>query len=105
MAKQEEHVYGEVDNATDLRKIFGEIRDDVAGASSRDELTKLYRRAEYLITLTYAPSWKDKFGDKVDDLRKVAESEFSKTAHGINQRAQQIGTDADYDEKWGDGTK
>ena len=28
--------------------------------------------------------------------------EFRKTARKINDRARQIGTEADYDEKWGD---
>jgi hypothetical protein len=31
----------------------------------------------------------------------VAEDEFTKTAEKINQRATQIGTEADYHEKWG----
>ena len=53
----DEHVYGAVDNASDLRKIFAAIRDDVAQAKTREELTKLFRRAEYLITLTYSPAW------------------------------------------------
>jgi hypothetical protein len=31
----------------------------------------------------------------------VGEEEFQKTARKINRRAGQIGTEADYDEKWG----
>ena len=64
-------------------------------------LTELYRRAGYLITLTHAPSWKEKFGDEADDLRRAAEAEFATTARAINRRAEAIGTEADYDEKWG----
>ena len=37
----------------------------------------------------------------VDVARKVGKEEFGKTARKINRRAAQIGTDADYDEKWG----
>lgn len=69
---------------------------------SRDALTELHKRAGYLITLTHAPSWKEKFGDEAKELRKEAEKEFASTARKINRRAKEIGTDADYDEKWGD---
>jgi len=97
----EEHVYGEVDNEADLRRIFAEIRRDVAQVTSREELTKLYRRAEYLITLTFSPAWQKKFGPMVEELRRVSEGEFRATARAINQRASEIGTEADYDETWG----
>src|SRR5688572_8609020 len=98
---RERRVYGEVENKTDLKEIFSAIRDDVDQAKSREGLTELYKRAGYLITLTQAPSWEKKFGDDADDLRGVAEGEFGTTARKINRRAQAIGTDADYDEKWG----
>ena len=75
---------------------------DVEEADLRSELTELYRRAGYLITLTNASSWEKKYGDDIDDIRKTAEDEFKKTARKINSRAEKIGTDADYDEKWGD---
>jgi hypothetical protein len=101
MAK-DTHIYGEVDNKTDLKKVFSEIRDDVEKADSRPALTELYRRAGYLITLTNASSWEKKFGDEIDDIRDTAEEEFSKTARKINRRAEEVGTDANYDEKWGD---
>jgi hypothetical protein len=101
----EEHVYGEVDNEADLRRIFAEIRRDVAQAANREELTKLYRRAEYLITLTFSPAWKKKFGPNVGELRRVAEEEFSATARAVNQRASEIGTAADYHETWGGDSK
>jgi hypothetical protein len=96
------HVYGEIDNKTDLKHVFGEIRDDVDNARSRETLTELHRRAGYLITLTHAPSWREKFGDRADGLREEAEQEFATTARKINRQAEKIGTDADYDEKWGD---
>ena len=95
--------YGEVNSEGDLREIFVDIRGDVASADSRDELTRLYRRAEYLIALTFAPAWQKKFGDRVEALRRVAESEFAMVARDTNQRAAEIGTAADYDEAWGPG--
>jgi hypothetical protein len=97
------HIYGEVHSKTGMKRVFLEIRHDVERARSRPALTELYKRAGYLITLTYAPSWEEKFGRGAASLRKVGEEEFRKTAHRINRRAAQIGTEADYDEKWGKG--
>ena len=99
---QGRQIYGEIDNRTDMQKVFTAIRGDVEEARSRADLTELYRRAGYLITLTYAPSWEEKFGREATSLRKVGEEEFRKTARKINRRAEQIGTEANYDEKWGD---
>lgn len=99
---EDQHVYGEVNNKTDLRQLFQEIRKDVDHANERSELTELYRRAGYMITLSYAPSWEKKFGDDAEELRDVAEDEFARTARKINQQAEEIGTDADYDEAWGE---
>ena len=101
MAK-DTHIYGEVDNKTDLKNVFSEIRQDVENAGSQSDLTELYRRAGYLITLTNASSWEKKFGDEIDDIREVAEEEFATTARKINRRAEEIGTHANYDEKWGE---
>jgi hypothetical protein len=94
-------VYGHINGEPDMRRVFKEIRQDVAQASSRQVLTELYRRAGYLITLTYAPSWAEKFGSGARQLRAVAEEEFRTTAHSINRRAEAIGTEADYHETWG----
>ena len=55
------HIYGEVTSKTSLKKIFQEIRRDVDEAKSRPTLTELYKRAGYLITLTHAPAWEEKF--------------------------------------------
>jgi hypothetical protein len=102
MATATRQIYGEVNSMTGLRKIFAEIRRDVREAKSRPALTELYRRAGYLITLTHAPSWEKKFGKDATKLRAVGEEEFRKTAHAINRRAAQIGTEPDFDETWGD---
>jgi hypothetical protein len=101
MAK-DKHIYGEVDSKTDMKEVFSEIRKDVEGAKSRSELTELYRRAGYLITLTNASSWEKKFGDEIDDIRDTAEEEFAKTARKINNQAEKIGENANYDDKWGE---
>lgn len=98
---QNRHVYGEVSSKTDLKHVFQAIRGNVGQARSRQSLTELYKRAGYLITLTHAPSWRESFGRKASDLRRTAEDEFSTTARKINRQARAIGTDANYDEKWG----
>ena len=95
------HIYGEVNSKTGMRQVFTDIRRDVASAGSRPALTELYKRAGYLITLTHAPSWEEKFGRGAASLRKVGEEEFRKTARKINRRAVKIGTEADYDDNWG----
>jgi hypothetical protein len=95
-------IYGHINSQTGLRKVFTEIRRDVEEARSRPSLTELYKRAGYLITLTHAPSWQEKFGKDATKLREVGEEEFRKTARMINRRAAAIGTEADYDDKWGD---
>ena len=97
----DEHVYGEVENESDLRRIFAAIREDVSRTTTREDLTRLYRRAEYLVTLTFSPAWQNKFGDSIEELRRVAKAEFATTARAINQRAAEIGTEPDYDESWG----
>jgi hypothetical protein len=95
------HIYGEVNSKTGMRQVFTDIRRDVASAGSRPALTELYKRAGYLITLTHAPSWEEKFGRGAASLRKVGEEEFRKTARKINRRAVKIGTEADYDDNLG----
>jgi hypothetical protein len=100
---QDRHIYGEVDSKTDLERIFREIRKDVDDAKSRPSLTELYKRAGYLITLTYAPSWDEKFGRDAKGLRETARQQFKTTARRINSRAKAVGTEPDYDETWGKG--
>jgi hypothetical protein len=95
------HIYGKVNSKTGLRRIFTEIRRDVASARSRPALTELYKRAGYLIALTHAPSWEEKFGNRAKALRQAGEEEFRKTAKKVNRRAAQIGAEANFDEKWG----
>ena len=99
---EDRHIYGEVNSKTGLKRVFLDIRHDVENARSRPALTELYKRAGYLITLTHAPSWREKFGSKASRLRKVAEDEFTVTARKVNRRASEIDVEPDYDERWGD---
>jgi hypothetical protein len=95
------NVYGWVDRRTDLKDVFLDIRRDVDQAKSRQRLTELYKRAGYLITLTQAPSWQHQLDAQAAKLRQTAEREFATTARQINRRAETIGDEGDYDEKWG----
>lgn len=90
-------IYGEIDSKTDMKNVFLAIRKDVERAKSRPALTELYKRAGYLITLTHAPSWKERFGNEARKLRDVGEEAFATTARKINSRAKEIGAKADYD--------
>jgi hypothetical protein len=64
------HIYGEIENKTGMKRVFMAIRRDIEGADSRPALTELYKRAGYLIALTHAPSWQQKFGkDALDAAR------------------------------------
>ena len=91
---------GEINSKTDLERIFTEIRDDVDEAKSRPDLTELYRRASYLITLAHTPIWDQRLGKEAKRFRDVGKEEFKKTVREINRRAEEIGTDADYDAEW-----
>ena len=100
---EDRHIYGTVNSKTGMKRVFGDIRRDIEDAKSRAALTELYKRAGYMIALTYAPSWEEKFGRDAGTLRRVGQDEFRKTARKINRRAEAIGTDADYHEQWGSG--
>ena len=98
---QNRNVSGEVGSEIDLRRTFEDIREDVSRAESGPALAELYRRAWYLITLTYAPPWGEKFDERGENLRRIAEREFQETARMISHRAAQLGTKVDYHETWG----
>lgn len=104
MARTEDrsHVYGEVDSPGDLRKINRQIREEMDSVRTREQLTELKRRSDYLCTLAKAPAWKDKFGARIDQIQKVAMEEDHKTTDHANAVARRHGWDADYD-PWGEG--
>jgi hypothetical protein len=93
------HTDGEV-NKIDLHRIFREIREDVADVTSREALTELYKQAGYYITLTHATPIDEKIDRTIKTQRGIAEREFARTVHKINQRAKKIGTEADFNESW-----
>ena len=104
MARTQEdtHIYGAVNSLEDLRRINREIRREMDEVTHQAQLTELKKRSDYLCTLAEAPSWQEKFGRAAPRLRAVGAEEFRRTAHKINRRAAHIGTEANFDEKWGD---
>ena len=52
-----------------------------------------------MITLTHASPIDEK-SENSGSRRKVAESEFARTVHEINQQAKKIGLEANYSESW-----
>jgi hypothetical protein len=96
-------VYGPVRDVSDVDRIFEAIRVEVGQAQSRAELTRLYRRAGYLVTLTYSHAWRTRFGEALPRLRAEAKRQFKDTVRQINGRARTLGTVPDYDGHRGDG--
>ena len=84
----------------DVRRIFRDIREAVEKAASRKELTKLYKHAGYMITLTHSTPVNERSGGAVKIERGITEREFARTARQINKQAKKIGTEADYNESW-----
>jgi hypothetical protein len=93
-------IYSGVDSAEDIRTINGKIRGQMERADSREELTELKKRSDYLCALSMAPSWKEKFGSKADDILRVASEENRKSTDAANRMAEGHGWEADYD-PWG----
>lgn len=90
----------EVNNRTDLRRIFKEIREDIEKANSREDLNKLYKRTVYMIMMTHASPLDVKSDREMKRRREITEREFARTVRMVNRQAKKIGTQADYNEKW-----
>lgn len=95
-----DHRYSEIDDKADLRRIFREIREDVEKATTRENLTELYKRTGYMITMTHATPLEEKHDREMKRRREITEAEFVSTVRAINNRAKNIGTEADYNENW-----
>ena len=99
---EHELVYLEIHNAADLKSAFLEIREEIEKADSKFKLTDLYNRAGYLILLVNDAFWERKFFRNIGDIRDIAEKEFALTARQINNQAEKIGMEGNYDEIWAD---
>lgn len=94
------NIYGQVESLEDIREINEKIRHEMDGVTSREELTELKKRSDYLCALAAAPSWKRKFGDKIDRFMEVAKETNARTTSYANDVARRHGWVVDYD-PWG----
>ena len=92
--------HDETHKEKDLHQVFQEIREDVEKAQSREDLTELYKRTGYMITMTHATPVEEKHDREMKRRRETTESEFARTVRAINRRAKEIGTESDYNENW-----
>ena len=92
----------EVDNLTNLRNIFSEIRVDIDTADSSYKLDGIYNRAGYVVVLVNDAFWERKFSEDIDNMRSIAEAEFRETARRLNMQAEELGMAGNYDEIWAD---
>jgi hypothetical protein len=95
------HLYREVNSIKDIREINRTIREEMDRVETREQLTELKKRSDYLCTLTFSPAWKTKFGERVIRLREVAKEENRKTVEHANEVARRHGWPANYD-PWGE---
>ena len=52
---QHRHIYGEVNSIKDIRDINRTIREEMDRVKTREQLTELKKRSDYLCTLTFSP--------------------------------------------------
>ena len=84
---------------TNVRRTFEEIRDAVKKASSREDLTELYKQTVYMILMTHSTPVDEK-DREMKRRRETTEREFARTVSTINRQAKKIGVEPDYDENW-----
>jgi hypothetical protein len=88
------------EDRTHLRRTFGEIREALEKARSREDLTELYKQAVYMILMTHSSPVDEKFDREMSRRRGITEREFTRTVRMINRQAKKLGMEADYDENW-----
>ena len=84
---------------TDLNRTFKEIREALEKAQSHEDLTELYKQTVYMILMTHSTPVDEK-DEKMKRRRESTEQEFARTVHMINERAKELGVEADFDEDW-----
>ena len=93
-------IYGKVNTIDDISRINCIIRDEMLNVSTKEQLTDLKKRSDYLCTLTYSPFWKKKFGNEIEKVRERALEENRVTVKEANLVAAYKGFDVHYD-PWG----
>jgi hypothetical protein len=84
---------------TDVKRTFKEIRDALDKATSREDLTELYKQTVYMILMTHSTPLDEK-DREMKRRRLTAEKEFGQTVRAINRQAKKIGVEVDYSEDW-----
>lgn len=92
----------EINSVEEMREAFSKIREEVENSSTSVDLIVLYREAGGLIKLMDTPPFIEKAGDKLDEIRRVAEEEFAQTARELNRRVPEVNSRSHFAEKWGD---
>jgi len=89
-------IYGKVNGPEDIRRINCIIRDEMLVVENEAQLSELKKRSDYLCTLTYSPFWKKRFGDKIEEMRRVALEENRVSVREANYIAKYKGFDKEY---------
>ena len=84
---------------TDLNRTFKEICEALEKAQSQEDLIELYKQSVYMILMTHSTPVDEK-DEKMKRRRESTEQEFARTVHMINERAKELGVEADFDEDW-----
>src|SRR5215212_7524504 len=85
------NIYGDVTKLGDIRENNRQLRHEMAEAETPSQIEVLKRRSDFLCTLTYAPSWQQRFGRKTVRFRTAARQEDVKTTHAANRFARKRG--------------
>ena len=85
---------------THVRRTFKEIREALEKATTREDLTELYKQTVYMILMTHSSPIDEKIDRELKRRRGTAEREFTRTVRALNRHAKKIGVEADYDENW-----
>jgi len=83
----------------DVRHTFKDIRDALEKATTKEDLTELYKQSVYMILMTHS-SPVNETDQEMKRRRETTEREFARTVRAINRQAKKIGTEADYSDDW-----
>ena len=84
---------------THIRRTFKEIREALEKATTREDLTELYKQTVYMILMTHSAPVDEK-DREMKRRRETTEREFARTVRSINRQAKKIGVEPDYSEDW-----
>lgn len=84
---------------TNVKQTFEEIREALEKATSREDLTELYKQSVYMILMTHSTPANEK-DIEMKRRRESAEREFARTVSDINRQAKKIGVEPDFNEDW-----